>query len=86
MNFSRCKQCGGQFYVTYPGARGVDLCDSCEEKKNILLALRNDEPALPEWAKWKGSEESMPASWMAINPVTGLEMKVYRSYADYCMD
>lgn len=28
----RCKECGGSFWESYPGARGVDLCDNCETK------------------------------------------------------
>lgn len=36
--------------------------------------------ALPEHLRWKG-EGPMPASWFAADGT-----KVYRSYADYCMD
>lgn len=26
-----CQHCGGTFWETSPGARGEDICDSCEE-------------------------------------------------------
>ena len=29
MSTGLCKWCGGSFYESYPGARGVDLCDRC---------------------------------------------------------
>lgn len=38
-----------------------------------------------EWMLWKG-DGPPPASWYAVNPKTGENTKIYRSYADYCDD
>lgn len=38
-----------------------------------------------EWMCWKG-DGPPPASWYAINPKTGENTKIYRSYADYVDD
>lgn len=40
---------------------------------------------LPEWQQWKGDGEP-PRRWTAVNPETGEETVIYRSYADYCWD
>jgi hypothetical protein len=39
----------------------------------------------PAWTQWKGDGPA-PASWWAIDPATGLNTKIYRSYRDYCDD
>lgn len=33
MKRSICKRCGGAFWESYKGARGEDLCDSCEGER-----------------------------------------------------
>lgn len=38
------------------------------------------------WLNWPHPDKPMPAYWMATNPETGEETKVYRSYEDYVND
>lgn len=69
-------------------ARLNEFQEEVEEHKRTEYNLQG-QPTFPfhyeEWAQWRG-EGPAPASWHAINPKTGEQTKIYRSYADYCWD
>jgi hypothetical protein len=57
MHRGKCKQCGGAFHESFAGARGEDLCDTCQTNAaGVALAadVRARAAGLAAGGRWPG--------------------------------
>ncbi|MEH3108959.1 MAG: hypothetical protein PGN22_02780 [Agrobacterium cavarae] len=63
-----CKRCGGSFYESHPGARGEDLCDTCDDRDRQFMVriIRDSDDEHADIVVTTNSEEKAKALALSL--------------------